>query len=320
MTLTTNVFSGLRTEYSIPNKQIIFVSDFFVEDIKGGAELTTEAIQSYCPTDISFGNIHASSLKMSLLKRNKNKHYVFGNATKLPKEVLIELSKSEEGYSYSIIEYDFKFCFYRNVSMHLLQKGELNCDCLKEHKDLIQNFYTNAKRRYWMSEKQLIFTSLYIDLKDTNEKDFVLSSVFKKETLDKLCSLKQIPKEQGSYGVLKEGSWVKGIQLAKDYCKTNNIQNVKELSNPDYDLFLRDLSGCENLIFTPLGWDTCPRLVIEAMLMGVNVIVNDNVFHIDEEWLKSEETQLAYLKNNVNEVFFPFRRNCFREELIIKSI
>lgn len=302
MTLTTNVFNGLRTEYSIPNKNIIFVSDFFADDIKGGAELTTEAIQSYCPNNITFGNIHASSMKIPLLRRNKNKHYVFGNATKLPQDVLIELSK--EDYSYSVIEYDFKFCLYRNVSMHLLQKGELNCDCSKEHKDTIQNFYTNAKKRYWMSEKQLAFTSLYIDLKDTNEKDFVLSSVFKKETLDKLLLLKQIPKEIGSYGFLKEGSWVKGIQLAKDYIKSNNIQNIKELNNPNYDLFLKDVASCENLIFTPLGWDTCPRLVIEAMLMGVNVIVNDNVFHIDEEWLKTEETQLTYLRNNVNQIFW----------------
>ena len=312
MTLTTNIFNGLKTEYSIPNKQIIFVSDFFSEDIKGGAELTTEAIQSYCPSNISFANIHASSLRIPLLQRNKNKHYVFGNATKMPKDVLFELSSNNE-YSYSVIEYDFKFCFYRNVSMHLLQKGELNCDCSKDHKDLIENFYNNAKKRYWMSEKQLAFTSLYIDLKQTNEKDFVLSSVFKKETLDKLLLLKQEPKEPESYGILKEGSWVKGIDLAKDYIKSNNIQNVKELNNPNYDLFLKDVARCENLIFTPLGWDTCPRLVIEAMLMGVNVVVNDNVFHIDEEWLKSEESQLMYLRNNVNEVFW---KN--EQELVLK--
>jgi hypothetical protein len=150
-------------------------------------------------------------------------------------------------------------------------------------------------------------------LKETNEKDFVLSSVFKKETLDKLLLLKQESKEPESYGILKEGSWVKGIDLAKDYIKSNNIQNVKELNNPNYDLFLKDVARCENLIFTPLGWDTCPRLVIEAMLMGVNVIVNDNVFHIDEEWLKSEESQLMYLRNNVNEVFW---KN--EQELVLK--
>ena len=51
-----------------------------------------------------------------------------------------------------------------------------------------------------------------------------------------------------------------------------------------YEERLNKLSTHKGLAFHPLGGDTCPRLVIEAKLLGMEVDVNENVQHSKESW------------------------------------
>ena len=49
----------------------------------------------------------------------------------------------------------------------------------------------------------------------------------------------------------------------------------------------------------PLDYDTCPRVVIEAKLLGLDLILTDNVLHKDEDWfVGSVEKPEAYLRIN----------------------
>ena len=61
------------------------------------------------------------------------------------------------------------------------------------------------------------------------------------------------------------------------------------------------MSCSKGLIFRPLGGDTCPRIVIEAKLLGCDLMLNDNVQHRDEECFDTDyDINLNYLKNRVN--------------------
>ena len=51
-----------------------------------------------------------------------------------------------------------------------------------------------------------------------------------------------------------------------------------------YSDLLRKLSEFKGLAAQPLGNDTCPRLVIEAKLLGLELKLNNNVQHKDEHW------------------------------------
>lgn len=51
-----------------------------------------------------------------------------------------------------------------------------------------------------------------------------------------------------------------------------------------YSDLLRKLSEYKGLCATPIGSDTCPRLVIEAKLLGLELMLNENVLHADEAW------------------------------------
>jgi glycosyltransferase involved in cell wall biosynthesis len=64
---------------------------------------------------------------------------------------------------------------------------------------------------------------------------------------------------------------------------------------------LRTLSEYKGLAFMPLGGDTCPRLVIEAKLLGLDLIINDNVQHASEDWFNRDLDQIeSYVLDSHN--------------------
>ena len=65
-----------------------------------------------------------------------------------------------------------------------------------------------------------------------------------------------------------------------------------------YVKVLETLAQAEGLCFLPSGADTCPRLVIEAKLLGCKLNLNEHVQHVEEDWFNTdnlEETE-QYLR------------------------
>ena len=57
------------------------------------------------------------------------------------------------------------------------------------------------------------------------------------------------------------------------------------------------MSTSKGLIFKPLGGDTCPRIVIEAMMLGCQIEMNENVQHKDEQWFSNKEECYKYMSS-----------------------
>jgi len=145
-----------------------------------------------------------------------------------------------------------------------------------------------------MSKKQKdTYQQLFPFLSD--EKNKVLSSVLSDDDLDLIKSY-DISNKNDKWIILNSQSWIKGVETAIKYAKENSL---------DYELvwglerkqFLKKLADSKGLIFLPPGGDTCPRLVMEANLLGCELVLNDNVQHKDEDWFANRETTLTYLKN-----------------------
>ena len=62
---------------------------------------------------------------------------------------------------------------------------------------------------------------------------------------------------------------------------------------------LQMLAQAKGLCSLPPGADTCPRMVIEAKLLGCELHLNDNVQHKDEEWFNTDDLSVTenYLKS-----------------------
>lgn len=276
-----------------PNSEVIFVSDLFSKDYLGGAELSTDALIECSNHKIQ--RIYSKDLSISLIREGLDKFWIFGNYASVDPNLFSIIS---DNLKYSVIEYDYKFCKYRSVEKHSLAEGR--CNCSEEHiGKTIFNFLFNAQIRFWMSEKQLnkhsdFFPSLL------ERENVILSSTFSDDFFSKIDQLNSsVSKKNNKWIVLGSPSWIKGSSNAETWCGDSG-KDYEVVWNLSYDEILLKLAESEGLCFLPNGADTCPRIVIEAKLLGCKLNVNDNVQHLPEKWFDTDDLLSIknYLKQN----------------------
>lgn len=292
----------------------VFVSDFFVEDYPGGAELTTEAIIKASKAPVI--KMHSAQVNRETILQHKNKHWIFGNFAALSTETVLYCCKN---LKYSVIEYDYKYCKYRLPQKHVAAEGLCDCETSTRGK-MISIFYANAANIWFMSNMQRqVYYDKFPFLRDCGAK--VLSSVFDEETLQYMSSLDSENKND-TWLIQKSESWVKGTENAIKYAKDNNLK-YELFSGIEYKEMLNKFASYKGFIFLPNSFDTCPRTVIEAKLLDCELILNKDVQHKDEDWFSGDKQKaIDYLRDRTS-VFWdsensktrlPASINCTTEE------
>lgn len=280
------MFSEQMFNLVIPeDAKVVFVADLFVEDYVGGAELTSQALIDSSPLKVH--KIKSQQLTVEHLKQGIDKFWIFGNFAGLNPQLIPAIVAN---LKYSVLEYDYKYCRFRSPEKHEAETGS-PCDCHEQmNGKLISAFYYGAMCLWWMSEKQKEkYHSLFPFLAEKD--NFVLSSVFDLSTLGLISALRQAAppsEERKGWIVLGSQSWVKGFDVAKKWCEENNKQYEVVWNLPYKDL-LAKLSVAEGFVYLPAGADTCPRMVIEAKLLGCKLQINDHVQHADEVWFDTDD-------------------------------
>jgi len=283
-----SIFAVTTKKITIPETtKIVFVADLFAEHYLGGAELTTQALIDECP--LPYTKILSKDLDLELLKNGHDKFWIFGNFSQINPELIPTIIAN---LKYSILEYDYKYCRYRSPEKHESFKLS-KCDCHEQlNGKLISAFYYGSRSLWWMSESQ---RSWYHDLFPflSEKPNIVLSSVFSKSTLGaiKLLKEKSVNYQRKGWIILGSDSWIKGADEAKKWCEENN-KEYEIVWNVPYETILHKLSQAEGFVYLPKGKDTCPRMVIEAKLLGCNLHLNDNVQHKNEEWFSTDDISL----------------------------
>jgi len=264
--------------------EIVFVSDMFVEDYVGGAELTSEAVISSSPVKVF--KLHSGDVDLETLEQGHQKYWIFGNFSAIDMELIPTIVSN---MNYSILEYDYKFCRYRSPEKHESETGS-PCDCKEDiHGKIISAFYYGAKSLWWMSEKQMdLYHGMYPFLSEIE--NTVLSSVFDDSFFYSVKLLKEKYKNQERKGwlVLGSNSWIKGADTSEQWCIDNN-KDYEVVWNLKYEELLEKLAQSEGFVYLPKGNDTCPRMVIEAKLLGCDLELNQYVQHKDEIWFETED-------------------------------
>ena len=271
------------------HKDIVFVSDFYVEEAKGGAELTTEALLSNSPYNVK--KILSRNLTLQYAIEKKESFWIFGNFSHLKDEVKIYFAKN---LFYSVIEYDYKYCKFRSDDLHKKTSG--HCDCESTNVGKINSiFLSKSKLIWWMSENQRNhYFEKFSFLKKT--KNIVLSSAFSKEAIEYFEQFQnKNTQKNNKWVIMNSPSWIKNVDECVEYAKSNSLEYDLVWGLP-YSELLEKLSLSKGLVFLPSGKDTCPRLVIEAKLLGCELVLNDNVQHKDESWFENTSKILNHLK------------------------
>ena len=196
------------------DSKIVFVSDLFLSDYTGGAELTSQALIDSSPYKID--SVHSKDVSMSLLEKGHDKFWIFGNFAQMNLELIPTIVAN---MNYSVLEYDYKFCKYRSPEKHRYAEST-DCNCAEEMQGkLISTFYHGAKSLWFMSEKQMF---RYKEKFPTLDNCSVLSSVFDESFFEKVNSLKNV-KDRNGWIVLGSSSWIKGAAAAEKWCKENSL-------------------------------------------------------------------------------------------------
>ncbi len=274
-----------KPKQTIPEgTEIIFVSDMFVEDYVGGAELTSEALIDRRPFNVY--KLHARDVSLENLEQGQNCHWIFGNYSHMKHELIPTIVAN---ISYSMLEYDYKYCKWRSPQKHESIENT-PCDCDNSvHGKMISAFMFGARSLWWMSEAQMNhYHEKFPFLEEKS--NVVLSSVFDERYFAAVKILNETFKDTERKGwiVLGSTSWVKGADAAEQWCKDNN-KDYEVVWGLPYEQVLEKLAQAEGFVYLPAGWDTCPRMVIEAKMLGCQLHLNDNVQHKDEIWFNTDD-------------------------------
>ena len=195
---------------------------------------------------------------------------------------------------YAVVEYDYKYCRHRSPEKHQVIEG-VPCDCHDhDHGKMISAFYYGSISCWWMSKNQMNhYHDRFPFLKE--KENHVLSSIFNDDFFDKVMKFHSDKEKKTRKGWIVTGStsWIKGTKAAEEYCKDKGLEYETLWSVP-YDQMLKKLSEAEGLVFLPPGLDTCPRLVIEAKLLGCDIVINSNVQHAQEEWFNTDDPNRVF--------------------------
>ena len=284
---------GVPEEHLIPSDcEIVVVADLFAEDYLGGAELTTKALIDSSPFKVH--KVHSKHVTLKTLESGYNKFWIFTNFSAMDMQLIPTIVAN---LKYSVVEYDYKFCRYRSIEKHKNIEMK-DCDCADEmHGKLVSTFFHAAKTVHYMSYAQM---NRYLDrfpfLADPNEgsNQNVLSSAFSDEFFITIKMLREKYKdvEKTGWVVCGSTSWIKGTQDAVNWCNENN-HDFTVLQGMSHAETLEIMAQAKGFVYLPKGGDTCPRMVIEAQLLGCELHLNEHVQH---------QTEVPFCDDNLEDV------------------
>lgn len=294
------MFNSPFTEPKKPEFSLIFVQDFLLSDLIGGAELSMDALHRSSP--IPFAVVRSNQLTREMIESHASAHWVFGNFALLDPSLTHLFSVSK--ISYSVFEHDYKFCRWRSVERHLIEGGE-ECSCESSPwGQLIEKFYLNAKKVWFCSHNHMKrYFDRFPSLKSGNCS--VLSAVFGEEFFQKIAPLIQsLPQRKKSGWVtLESDSWIKGTDDAKRWLEKEG-KSYKTIKGMTPDQVLETMADSEGFVCLPRGADVSNRMVTESKLLGCKVVTNNNVQHMGESWLEYDSLNILRWLHNRRSVFW----------------
>ena len=124
------------------SKEVIFISDFFVDEVRGGAEFCNDALIKLMIPHIKITSLKSEKITVDFVEKNRDVFFIIANFFQLLEDVKTALNKT----TYVILEHDHKYVRSNNPSLYK--------DFLAPEKQLQnKSFYKNALAVLCQSKK-----------------------------------------------------------------------------------------------------------------------------------------------------------------------
>ena len=261
---------------------IVFIADFFAEEIEGGGELNNqELIQLLRQRGHNVLNIKSTNVTPDYLNQLAvDTKFIVSNFIQLSEQCKQIL---ENDKTYVIYEHDHKYVKSRNPAEY--------DNYTAPPEELINlSFYKNAKATLCQSRfHQSIIQRNIAEARIRN----LSGNLWSTDVLDFLEHLSHKNKKD-CCSIMVSNNWHKNTKDAVSYCKAKDIDF--DLILPSiYHEFLERLSDNDKFIFFPKTPETLSRVVVESRMCGMKVITKKNIGATYEPWFELKGIDLINL-------------------------
>jgi hypothetical protein len=260
-------------------KKIVFVSDFFSDQVQGGAEiydaLLVQQLESKGVKVCKF-NSHEFTDKHFKLYEKTGFMFLVSNFVNLSESV----KKLMQIYSdrYCILEHDHKYLRNRNPA---------DFKNFKAPREMIinQEFYRSAKQVFCQSVKHAEVLSLNLGIDNVTN---LGCSLWSKEQLELISS--KICEKNNKAAIINDPNVIKGTKEAVAVCESKNI-DYDLLPKAGYEDYLSTLAKYETFVFFPKTLESFCRVLLEARMMGCKLVTNNLNGCTYEPWFRGLKGQ-----------------------------
>ena len=260
------------------NDKIILISDFFIDDFVGGAALNDEEIYKLLSKRFDVQKIKSRYLYEGFILENLDSFFIISNffGISLPIRNLIE-----KKCKYILYCHDYKFVAHTNPAVFpdfkVPPNQLINVDFhLAAHKIICQS----------QLQKDIYDKNLKCPDKTVN----FSGNLWADEHLKLLETLIGVEKNS-KCAIIHSEYPQKGVKESIQYCKEKE-REYDVIGDSDYSKFLEVLSLYSTLVFHPSTPETCCRVILEAKMMGIDVVTNKLVGCTYENWYNLAGKQL----------------------------
>jgi len=291
--------------------KIAFIADFFVEDIKGGAEIYDQIlIDLFRNANIKVVTFRSQAItaKHIDLYRKSGFHFIVSNFTMLSeakKEALIRYPES-----YSILEHDHKYIIERDPS---------NYQAFKVPPSRIINrmFYASAKNVF--AQSKIHAEVIELNLKINNIVNLGMS-LWSEDQLEIIEASFDNPKTD-DVSIVNSTNPTKNTHAAVTRCQSQNIPFTL-IGSSDYSEFIEQLSSHTAYMYIPKVLESFNRVLLEARMLNVRVITTNLNGCISEDWFQKFKGKqlIEFVRRSRTIVFDKIKENIFNERHVNDSV
>ena len=282
--------------------KVLFVSDFFREDLNGGAESNDRVLIDHLIKN-GFEVEKIRSHNLTEEKVIKNNLFLISNFTSISERVkqILKLKK------YIIYEHDHKYLRTRDPSVFP--------DFVAPPDQIInRDFYAKAHKVIVLSdickrvmEKNLNITNVYN----------IGCSLWSTEKLNLIESLADRDKKD-RYCIINSNNRIKGTREAVEYCKAKNIEYDLIGPLPETEL-LKTMTEYNYFIFLPQVLETLSRITVEAKMLNCKILTKANMIGAcSEDWFAlSGKELISEIKTKVEQALESFVKFLKDDEITV---
>jgi hypothetical protein len=267
-------------------KQIFFISDFFSEQIIGGAELNDDVlIGKLSKRGYEIIKIGSNKITLEFLRENSSSFFIVSNFVGLELECRNFMSDNIE---YMIYEHDHKFLDTRDPSVFCENDTTINEVVIPTDNVINSRFYAKAKSVVCLSNicKDVMERTLNIDNVFS-----IGTSLWSDTRLDMIQRLSETKKTKGTM-IVQSNNPTKNTAAGVAYCQSKGI-DFELVGGLQPDDFLRTMATYRTLVFIPKVLETFCRLIVEAKMMNCQVnTVSSLIGAASEEHISLNGTEL----------------------------